>query len=146
VNAFPRYPCRCACFEFAGRALFGVWLALFQISWVSAAEPALAGCTIERPPHAKHAETATIIMHVISDGSSCTLTQRVGKGEAQSISILQPPKNGKLAIAVPSAVYTPTPGFAGSDTFLVAWFGTGFGPNSRSTNFRTRVEVEIVAK
>jgi hypothetical protein len=133
-------------FEIVGFVLFGIWLALLQLSLVSAAEPARADCTVERIPRARHGETVVVVMHVTSDGSSCTLTPRAGKGQTGSISIIEPPKNGKVALALPSAVYTPTPGFAGTDTFLLAWFGTGFGPNSHSTNFRTRVEVQIAPK
>jgi hypothetical protein len=146
VNALLQYARLRSSFEIVGFVLFGIGLALFQFSWASAAEPALAGCTIERVPRGKHGETVVVVMHVTSDGSSCTLTPRVGKGEAESISIIEPPKNGKVAIALPSAVYTPTLGFAGSDTFVVGWFGVGFGPNSRSANFRTRVEVQVAAK
>jgi hypothetical protein len=146
VNALPQYARPRSGFEIVGFVLFGTWLGLLQLSLVSAAEPALAGCTIERMPRAKHGETVAVVMHVTSDGSSCTLTPRVGKGQTGSISIIEPPKNGKLALALPSVVYTPMPGFAGTDTFLVAWFGTGFGPNSHSTNFRTRVEVQVAPK
>ncbi len=123
----------------------GMLSALLQLALVSAAQDALADCQVEHIPKAKHGETVTVALHVTSDGSSCTLTPRVGAGQAQSISVIERPRNGSLKIARPSAVYTPKRGFAGTDTFLLGWFGTGFGPNSRAVNFRTRVQVRIEA-
>jgi hypothetical protein len=110
------------------------------------AQSAPAGCTIDHHPKGKRGATVTVTMRVVSDGSSCTLAPKVGAGQASSISILERPRNGRVEVVRPAVVYTPTSGFAGTDSFLVAWFGSGFGPNSKSVNFQTRVEVEIAAK
>jgi Bacterial Ig domain len=119
---------------------------LMLVAILAIARNAAADCRIERIPSAKRGETITIVMHVTGDGSSCTLTPRVGQGQAQTIKVVQPPKNGRVEIAPPSAVYTPAPGFMGGDTFELAWFGTTFGNNTQAANFRTRVEVEVVPK
>jgi hypothetical protein len=123
------------------RSLAALLLALSLSTW---APYALAGCTIDTIPHAKRGDTITITMHVTNDGSICRLTPRVGNGQAQSVSIVEPPKSGRVEISLPSAIYWPAPGFEGEDSFVLAWFGSSFGLQQGSSNFRTLVKVEVI--
>ena len=97
-------------------------------------------------PHAERGQTVVATMSVVNDGEPCAMRLRLGGHPATSTVIRARPANGKLTSMREGVSYTPNPGFVGKDAFDVQWFGIGFGPNSASQNFRTKVDVTVRAK
>ncbi len=114
---------------------------------VCASAPAQADgerCAVKHP-HAENGGTIVAKMSVINDGTPCAMQMRIGGKPATSLTIRGRPASGVLSSTTASVSYTPNPGFVGKDTFDVQWFGLGFGPNSRSHNVRTKVDVSVRA-
>lgn len=97
-------------------------------------------------PHAERGQTVVATMSVVNDGEPCALRFQLGGHPATSTVIRARPANGQLTNTREAVFYTPNPGFVGKDAFDVQWFGIGFGPNSASQNFRTKVDVTVRAK
>ena len=90
-------------------------------------------------------ETIVVQMTVVNDGRPCAMQRRFRGTPATSLAIRQRPANGALSSTQSEISYTPKPGFVGKDAFDVQWFGNGFGPNSRSRNILTKVDVTVLA-
>jgi hypothetical protein len=101
-------------------------------------------CAVEHP-QPENGATIVAKMSVVNDGTPCVMRFRLGGNPATSLTIRGRPSSGVLASTSASVSYTPNAGFVGKDFFDVQWFGTGFGPNSRSHNVRTKVEVTVRA-
>jgi hypothetical protein len=90
-------------------------------------------------------ETIVVPMIVVNDGRPCALQRRFKGKPATSLAIRQKPANGALSGTQSEISYTPKPGFVGKDAFEVQWFGVGFGPNGKSRDIRTKVDVTVNA-
>jgi hypothetical protein len=90
-------------------------------------------------------ETIVVQMTVVNDGKPCAMQRRFKGQPATSLAIRQKPANGALSSTQSAISYTPKPGFIGKDAFDVQWFGTGFGPNSKSRTIFTKVDVTVLA-
>lgn len=121
-------------------------LLLLPVSLAAVAQQPAPGCRVDPFPRARKGETVLVKMHVVSDGIACPLSPHVGSGKAESVSILAQPKNGKLVIDGDTVRYTPAPGFAGADRFLVIWFGRAPSVREPKASFRSQVEVEVRAR
>jgi hypothetical protein len=128
------------------RCFFVALILMFLLPGAVAAQTASPTCKIDPMGTARRGETIAVHMHMANDGSFCALSPRVGGGKADSITIVEQPKNGRVEVGGTAIQYTPAPGFEGNDAFLVAWFGRGSSLTDPGANFRTRVEVEVRAK
>jgi len=84
-------------------------------------ESAVVTVTIEVLP-VNDAPVATEQVLVTTQGVPLTFTLDVtdADGDALLFTILTPPAHGTLSDSLPNAIYTPDPGFAGSDSFTYA--------------------------
>ena len=101
-------------------------------------------CAVEHP-HAENGATIAAKMSVMNDGTPCVMRMRLGAHPATSLTVRARPASGTLVITNATVSYAPNPGFVGKDAFDVQWFSVGFGPNSKSHNLRTKVEVTVRA-
>jgi hypothetical protein len=101
-----------------------------------------APCVVEHP-RGENGATINATMSLINDGTPCVMRMRLGGHPATSLTVRGRPASGTLSVSGASVAYTPNPGFSGKDSFDVQWFGVGFGPNSRSHNLRTKVDVTV---
>jgi hypothetical protein len=128
--------------DFAMRTSGGLLLLAFAVA-ASAQQPA---CKVDPFPRARKGETVLVKMHVLNNGTACSISPHVGNGKAQSITILARPKSGLLVIDGDAVRYTPTPGFSGADSFLVEWIGRAPSVREPRASFRSQVEVEVRSK
>ena len=101
-------------------------------------------CLFEHP-QARNGETIVVALTMTNDGKPCVMQRRFKGQPATSLTIREAPANGTLSSTRSEVAYTPHPGFVGKDAFDVEWFGSGFGPNSKSRNIRTKVDVTVRA-
>ena len=70
----------------------------------------------------------------VSGGSTCTHPSRAGGSTTfTSVSVVSPPRNGKLSSSGLSATYTPKSGFKGSDQYVIKVCGNRSGSPGCST-------------
>ena len=106
--------------------------ALFVASMSSGASAQVASCQTKYHTSSQMSGESPGFLST-SANTPCQLTRHIGgrakgkaPGRAGGIAIVQPPRNGQVRVAGPSSlVFTPKPGFSGSDEMLVRFIYAG---------------------
>lgn len=126
-----------------------VLMALLSLSADVNAQPAgvPSPCRIEPYRGASSVQGAHAKVRMVNTGQACIFKNYGIPDErahpAHSGRITQQAGNGKAEFAAPAALYTPTPGFAGMDSF--EFEAEAVGRSGAALRLKVRVSIEVVA-